>query len=235
MNRLRLDWVLAGAALLVLSCGGGGGQSTDGGSGGAQTGTGGGHGGSGGAGGQAAGTGGSGAGCPSVSPCGGNIVGTWKVTQSCVTATDDLSNTGSGCPGASAVLDFMYGGTITYNADQTFNSTITVSEVTHEHFPSGCMPFGLTCQQLGQSAMDAGVGSCSTDAQGGCTCDATTTLATTTPNGTYSVSGSRTTTTSAAGKTSTGSYCVQGNVLYVIPDPGDGGLTATGEIVLAKQ
>jgi hypothetical protein len=235
MGGSRLEWAFLGTVLLLVSCGGGGGQTVDGGNGGGGPGGAGtgaaGHAGANGAG----GTGGSGASCPSVSPCGGNIVGTWKVTQSCVTATDDLSNTGSGCPGASAVLDFMYGGTITYNADQTFDSTITVSEVAHEHFPSGCMPFGLTCQQLGQSAMDAGVGSCSTDAQGGCTCDATTTLATTTPNGTYSVSGSRTTSTSAAGKTSTGSYCVQGSVLYVIPDPGDGGLTATGEIVLAKQ
>jgi hypothetical protein len=235
MRGLRLGRVFGGIVLLGLSCGGGSGQTTDGGTGGAQGGTGGTHSGSGGAGGQAAGTGGSGASCPSVSPCGGNIVGTWKVTQSCVTATDDLSTTGTGCAGASAVLDFTYSGTLTYKADLTFASTIAVSEVVNEHFPSGCMPFGVTCQQLGQSAMDAGTGSCSTDATGGCTCNATTTLATTTPSGTYSVSGSRLTSTSATGKASTGSYCVQGSVLYVIPDQGDGGLSATGEIALAKQ
>jgi hypothetical protein len=235
MDRLPLDWVLAGAALLVLSCGGGGGQSTDGGTGGAHPGTGGALGGSGGAGGQAAGTGGSGASCGAVAACGGDIVGTWKVTQSCVTATDDLSTTGNGCSGASAGFNFTYAGTITYNADQTYDSTLTAGGVVHEHFPSGCMPFGLTCQQLGQSAMDAGAGTCSTDAQGGCNCDAVTSLTTTSPSGTYSVSGSQLTTTSQAGKASTSSYCVKANLLYGIAAPGDGGISATGEIVFTKQ
>jgi hypothetical protein len=228
------SWCLSGAllagVLVLASCSGGqSGATANGGTGGA------GHGGTGGAGGQAAGTGGSGASCPSVSPCGGNIVGTWKVTQSCVTATDDLGSTGNGCTGASAVLDFTYSGTLTYNADLTLDSTINASEAVHEHFPSGCMPFGLTCDQAGRSAMDAGTGSCSTDAQGGCNCDLMTTPAASAPAGTYSVSGNRLTSTTSAGSTSTGSYCVQGGVLYLIPDPGDGGLTATGEIVLAKQ
>jgi hypothetical protein len=225
-----------------MSCGGSVGQTPDGGTGGTHGGSGGAGGassaGTGGAGGQAAGTGGSGASCPtSMSPCGGNIVGTWKVTQSCATATDDLSSAGAGCTGASAVLDITYGGSLTYNADLTFDfSAVTASETVHEQFPSGCSPFGLTCQQLGQTATDAGTPRCSTDTQGGCVCDSVAMLTSNNPTGTYAVSGGKITTTSTSGKPSTNSYCVQGNVLYLILDQtADGGLSAMGQIVLARQ
>jgi hypothetical protein len=210
-------WAFLGTMVFVISCGGGGGQATDGGTGG---------------------TGGSGAGCASVSPCGGNIVGTWKVTQSCVTATEDFSTAASGCTGASADLGITYGGSVTYNADLTFDySAVTASEVVHEHFPSGCDPFGLTCQQLGQTATDAGTGRCSTDTTGGCNCDSTLMLTSTSPTGTYTVSGSKLTATSSmTGMPSTTSYCVQGSLLYLILDQTtDGGLDAMGGIVLARQ
>lgn len=224
-----------------MSCGGSAEQTTDGGTGGTHGGSGGtggaGGAGTGGAGGRASGTGGSGASCPGVSPCGGNIVGTWKVTQSCVTATEDFSSAGVGCTGASAVLDITYGGSLTYNADLTFDySAVTASEVVHEHFPSGCSPFGLTCAQLAQTATDAGRTGCSTDTQGGCNCDDVMMLTSTNPTGTYAVSGSKLTTSSPNGKPSTSSYCVQGNLLYLILDQtADGGLSAMGGIVLAKQ
>lgn len=234
----RRQWVLVGVVSLVVSCGGGGGQTTDGGTGGTGGAGGAGGAGKGGAGGQAAGTGGSSASCADVAPCGGNIVGTWKVTQSCVTATEDFSSAGAGCTGAAAVLGITYAGTLTYNADLTFDfSAVTANETVHEHFPAGCSPFGLTCQQLGQTAIDAGTARCSTDTQGGCDCDDVVMLTSNNPAGTYSVSGSKLTTTSAqTGMPSTNSYCVQGNVLYLILDQtSDGGLQATGGIVLSKQ
>jgi hypothetical protein len=56
------------------------------------------------------------------------------------------------------------------------------------------------------------------------------------PTGTYAVSGSKVTTSSANGQPSTNSYCVQGNLLYLILDQtADGGLSAMGQIVLARQ
>ncbi|HEY4393324.1 MAG TPA: hypothetical protein VGP64_04655, partial [Polyangia bacterium] len=107
MGRSRMERLVVGSVLLLVSCGGGGEQTADGGTGKGGVGGAGagaaGRGGTGGSGGQAAGTGGSGASCPAVSPCGGNLVGTWKVTQSCVTATQDITGAGAGCTSASAV------------------------------------------------------------------------------------------------------------------------------------
>jgi hypothetical protein len=245
MGGSRLERVVLGAVLLLISCGGSLGQTTDGGNGSGGTGskgaggTGGQAAGTGGSGGQVSGTGGSGASCPAVAPCGGNIVGTWKVTQSCVTATEDFSSAGAACTGASAVLQITYGGSLTYNADLTYDySAVTASEVVHEYFPNGCGTAELlTCQQLGQAVMDAGTGRCSTDAQGDCTCDYVKMLTSTDPTGAYTVSGNKLTTTSSQTMMpSSSSYCVQGSVLYLIPDSSpDGGLSATGELVLTKQ
>ena len=238
MGGSRVERVFLGTVLLLVSCGGGSGQTADGGNGRGGTGGGGQTAGTGGSGGQTAGTGGGGASCPSVAACGGNIVGTWKVTQSCVSATEDFSSAGAGCSGATAVLDITYGGSLTYKSDLTFDySAVTATEMVHEHFPSGCSPFGLTCQQLAQTATDGGPPRCSIDALGGCDCDSVMMLTSSYPTGTYAVSGSTLTTASTtAMMPSTSSYCVQGSILYLIPgQAADAAISLTGELVLAKQ
>jgi len=230
MCQLRGGGLLVG--LLLVSCGGGGGQT-------GTAGTAGGRAGSGVAGGSGSGAGGStggadgGINCNSVTTaCGGNVVGTWKITQTCLSATQDLSST---CPGASAIYDFTLSGTATYNTDGTYSSADTVSALVHEHFPSGCMPFGFTCAQLEQMAMDAGTGNCSTDTQGGCNCDAVTPVTSSSATGTYSASGG-TLTTMHDGTTSLASYCVEGNLLYQsLEEQPDGGTTAIGIVVSTKQ
>ena len=209
MRHLRFDRAFAGLAILLIGCGGKGGQTED------------------------AGSGDGGASCAAVSPCGGNIVGTWKVTSSCLTATQDLTSV---CAGASAELAYMISGTVTYNSDGTTSSSLMATIAAHERFPSGCMPFGLTCDQLGQTGKDAGISdNCTTDATGACICDSVAPATTSNAPVTYSTSGSTLTTTSANGMTSTSFYCVQGSVLYEFAGPGDGGLTATGGVVLNKQ
>jgi hypothetical protein len=219
------------ATLFAVSCGSVSGKSTDGGTGGVL----GGSGGAGGAGGKAGGTGGTGgaANCNAVTQaCGGDIVGTWKVTQTCLSASKDLTSV---CAGASATFDYTFNGTVTYNADKTYSSSITGSAVVHEHYPAGCMPFGYTCTQLDQTAMDAGTGSCSTDATGTCNCDGVATATPSTVTGTYTASGG-TLTTMHDGTTSLASYCVQGAYLYQSAEPAaDAGTTAVGIVVLAKQ
>jgi hypothetical protein len=125
---------------------------------------------------------------------------------------------------------------VTFNANGTYSAMPTGDNVTiHEHFPSGCMPFGFTCAELGQSAMDAGTATnCSIDSAGGCNCDGTVPATATNQAGTYSTSGG-TLTLMNDGGTSSAPYCVQGNVLYEMSGPSDGGLIEMGGIVFAKQ
>jgi hypothetical protein len=228
MREPNFRQVAIGAALLLMSCGGGSGHTGTAGNGG------GGRAGSG-AGGQTGSTDGGGASCVAVPACGGNIVGNWRATQSCVTATRDLSSV---CPGATAEIELVIGGTVTYNSDGTYSSMPTGGTATfHEHFPNGCMPFGQTCDQFGQTLVDGGAmisGSCSTDGAGVCNCDAMGPETATNQTGTYVTSGG-TLTLMHDGMTSTAPYCVQGGMLYEMAGPGDGGVITMGGIVFAKQ
>src|SRR5215831_17934767 len=113
-------------ALLLASCGGGSGQTGTGGNGGGGAGRSG-------SGGTSTGGADGGVNCNAVTTaCGGSVVGTWKVLQTCLSATQDLSST---CPGASAIYDYMLSGTATYNTDGTYSSAGIVSALVHEHFP----------------------------------------------------------------------------------------------------
>ena len=91
-----------------------------------------GSGGSPGAGGAGAtGPGGGGAGgvsCPNVTPCGGDVVGTWTVTSSCLNVAGalDLTVAGASCPSAPVTGSLQVTGTLTANANGTYSDdTIT--------------------------------------------------------------------------------------------------------------
>jgi hypothetical protein len=172
--------------------------------------------------------------CGTVSACGGDVVGTWKVTQSCVSATEDLS---SACAGASASIDFVVAGTATFNADRTYTATSTGSGTTHYHYPSACLN-GSTCVQFGEVLMAVGMYSssaCATDGTGACNCDAVTSSTASTQIGTYSISGG-TLTTVSDGMAVNVPYCVTGNVMQQLPASSDGGAPrTTGSVVFTRQ
>ena len=90
------------------------------------------------------GTGGS-ASCPSVTACGGSVVGTWNVTSSCLklSATNlDISMAGldpSACVNVTLTGSVDVTGTWTANANGTYtDATSTMGTVTME-LPAGCL------------------------------------------------------------------------------------------------
>ena len=78
------------------------------------------------------GTGGTGQSCSNVVPCGGNAVGTWTVSSSClnITGSLDLTFAGLNCPPAAVTGSLQVTGTWTANADGTYqdNTTTTGTE-----------------------------------------------------------------------------------------------------------
>lgn len=174
--------------------------------------------------------------CGTVAACGGELLGTWRVTKSCLTETEDLSKA---CPGASATVDFAFGGTVTYNADLTYTANVLGGGTTHYHYPSACLPGGASCDGWGQTLMLVGMYTsvtCTTDSGGACNCDALTASSAHDATGTYATSGTGTLTTVHEGAVSGDSYCVSGNVMYQMPLPTDGGVTEPmGGLVLVKQ
>src|SRR3954471_222743 len=68
------------------------------------------------------GAGGSGASCPNGTACGGNVIGSWTVSSSCLSVTGELNPAlaGAGCPSAPVTGSLEVTGTFTVNADGTY-------------------------------------------------------------------------------------------------------------------
>ena len=107
------------------------------------SGTGGGNGGSS----SGGGTGGS---CSNVTPCGGNVVGTWNVTSSCVTvsATNlDISAAGldpSSCKNVTMAGSLQVSGTLTANSNGTYTDGTTTTGTAQLELPAGCLKLSGT-------------------------------------------------------------------------------------------
>ncbi len=185
--------------------------------------------------------------CGSVPACGGsNVVGTWKIVDACESASPGTVS--ASCPGETAqVGSFSAAGTITLNADMTYSSSISTSATVVLSIPTSCLPSGgvsLTCDQLGMAAnaLDGGDTTSCTTSGSNCNCSVSASSATTTDSGTYAISGTTVTITSATdGSTSTSGYCIQGNTLHIISlsstmSAGAMGMaTITSDVVAQKQ
>ncbi|HZL21206.1 MAG TPA: arabinofuranosidase catalytic domain-containing protein, partial [Polyangia bacterium] len=190
------------------------------------------------------GTGG-GASCPNGTACGGNAVGTWTVSSSCLTLSDenlDITLAGldpTSCKNVTIAGSLAVTGTWTTKSDGTYTDGTTTSGTAQLQLPAGCLQLSgttTTCQRISGPLAGLGFASvtCTDATGGGCTCAATVDqmgglgLLTADPqtNGNYTTSGSTLTNDTTANY----SYCVAGNQLTLTPQPTSP--TTTGTIVL---
>lgn len=184
---------------------------------------------------------GAGVSCGDASPCGGDIVGNWKITSSCLNL--DASGVGASmrCAGAtSEAKDFGFSGTVAYNADKTYETNITVTGSVVVTLPASCLTVQnvtLTCGQLQQSfeatADKSEYESISCSGSSTCSCTLKLRPQLQSESGTYSTSGNKVTQTEAGGAPTDSAYCVKGTTLVISPQDPDS--TVTGSVVLAKQ
>jgi hypothetical protein len=178
--------------------------------------------------------------CLMPAACGGNVVGAWRITGSCVTFTLDLASV---CPGLTADGTLKIVGGATYSADLTYVQTGTAGGTFQYHFPSSCLS-GMTCAQRQADLMTTGtqMGTfssviCRSAAGGGCTCDVTLLDSPNDETGTYTTTGGVLTTVHG-GVTDETNYCVTGNVMQQVPsgDANQGTVPGTlkGSISLSK-
>lgn len=115
--------------------------------------------------------------CP-MTPCGGNVVGSWIVSESCFQASGslDVSILGLGCTtGLVETMTIDVGGGWTANADGTFiDNTMTVFEGLLA-LPASCLNvsgFTTTCSRLGDVLLAMGFtsSSCNNSSRVGCEC-----------------------------------------------------------------
>jgi len=196
--------------------------------------------------GDVGGSSGSSALCRNVTPCGGNVVGTWTVTSSCLTVGGglDLTMLGIGCTSVPVAGSLQVSGTFTAKSDGSFvdNTTTTGSE--QFTLAPSCLQISgttVTCDNIGVIFPAIGFASATCTSTGGGFCNCTGTVnqnggiglvdwnAATT--GSYSTS-------SDVLKTTDGSsswpywYCASGNTLTMTPNTMSP--TTAGKIELQK-
>jgi hypothetical protein len=182
-----------------------------------------------------------GASCGNTAACGGDVVGTWKITSSCVKA--DMTDFTADCPTATVSSSgLQITGTITYNADKTYTSMATISGKVAVTLPASCLSMGgvtVTCAQLQQLLNTDPSTPTTCTGSSSCTCTVTQMNQTSTENGTYTTTAAGLLTQTAAGNTTPdeSDYCVKGTSMTQSPHAGSTmmGAGVTGTIVLSKS
>jgi len=185
--------------------------------------------------------------CENAIACGGDIVGTWQVTSTCIDA-DVTPSMGSmnKCTVSFSTNSLQYQGSISYRADLTYDLDVTVRGAIGITLPAECLTqkdVTLTCAQV-EARLKADpdnkrFSSISCESAGtGCTCDLDITGQRNTESGTYTTTAAGlVSTTPSSGSGETNAYCVKGSTLTLSPSGNSTGGTAraSGRITLTKQ
>ena len=186
---------------------------------------------------------GTGSQCGGNSSCGGNVVGSWDISELCFQQAASMVS--GSCPGAQIdASGLRESGTIAFQGDLTYSSTAVISGSITEIIPTTCFSSGgitPSCDQLNsllqtfvQGDMSFSSASCQ-NAQGGCACTFQLSPQTNTETGSYSTAGAVLTTLPNSGTASSASYCVQGSTMTVADMNMAGMSGVTASIVLNKK
>ena len=186
--------------------------------------------------------------CQAVTPCGGDVVGTWIAAGSClpVSGMANVAGFGLGCTAASVTGLLEVTGAWTANADGTFKDETTTTGDSQIEVPPECLNVSgtvTTCDRLGGAFQALGYAdvTCANATSGsGCTCSATVqqkgglALLTLSPrsSGTYTTGNNLITT--STGMDQQYAYCVSGNTMVVTPQTTGPTGALTGTIAFVK-
>jgi hypothetical protein len=177
--------------------------------------------------------------CGNTPACGGDVVGTWTITSSCLSPG---SPTSAVCQGTSDIANLKITGAITYNADLTYTTNSLLSGSETVSLPLSCLTSSnasATCDQLGQLFKDDPSNqSVTCSGTTICTCKIVVSNQTSMTMGTYSTTAAGVETdTPTVGQPSQSDYCVKGKTLTLSPhaDAGMMGQSFGGTITLTKM
>jgi hypothetical protein len=180
--------------------------------------------------------------CGNSAACGGDVVGTWTISSSCVNVT--ASGFDAQCPSATVdSYNVKIGGTFTYNTDMTYTSNTTTSGSVVVTLPASCLTtqgVTVTCAQITQvfqANPTPGV-TFSCTGSSSCTCTESMTGATSTESGNFTTTAAGLLTETASdGTVNQTDYCVKGTTLTESPHAGSTvmGETVSGTLTLTKS
>ena len=159
--------------------------------------------------------------CGAFTPCGGAVLGTWKVANLCTSTADaGAPKADAACSTTTSNPNMKYGGTFTFRNDGTYTANLAVSGSQTLTYSAGCFNGAYSCSTIDSvfknpGTADAGLsGSCTSASSGNCACNETMNAQMMPIEGTYTTSGSTVTMTSGSGSSPEPSdFCVQGNTL----------------------
>src|SRR3954471_16224301 len=104
--------------------------------------------------------------CTNVTACGGNAVGTWTASSSCIKVSGQLDVAEAGldprsCTAAPITGTLTVNGTFTAKADGTYVDGTTTTGTAHTDMVAGCLQIsgtGINCQGVGSYIKSAGWG-----------------------------------------------------------------------------
>ena len=158
-------------------------------------------------------------GCAQVEPCGGDVLGSWKLAAGCINTAALTATIAAVCPGASASAAApTVAGTLTFNSDSSYvatgvSETVAVTEVV----PLSCT--GQTsCAAFAQTIMDSSTTPVPVTCTGSstCTCTISASMTAMTESGTYYTAGTTLSTIPTSGTQSNDDYCVKGSALHIL-------------------
>jgi hypothetical protein len=186
-----------------------------------------------------AGCGGDGKSCVGGAACGGTIAaGRYKISSFCAAGGTQMVQ---GCS-AGISLDLSgisFTGTMTFNADKTYQTDTTGSGTFAETIPTQCLGAGtgasVDCSKLGQGALsdpDTAMIFSAITCSGttACTCSFTLKPQHEMAAGTYSTSGTTLTLSPVAGEPDSGGYCATPTQLTLTSDMGMAGMMGMPEM-----
>lgn len=154
----------------------------------------------------AAGCGGDGGGACGLTPCGGDVVGTWQASTACIDKAtlnmEFLAALEGSCPDvALGNVSMTPSGTVAFTADMMFTSTLSVDSTIDIIFPAACTG-GASCPVLGAALQGAlvgtnGVTGATCTGSSACTCTLAVTTNTFDDTGTWATAGTTLTVTGA--------------------------------------
>jgi hypothetical protein len=184
--------------------------------------------------------------CPSAPGCGGNLVGIWKVTSTCVDV--DLSSYTQDCDSSTAhAMDYKITGTVTYYVDQTYSIVGALTGSVVLDLPTKCLTTDagaqVSCARLEPALLASGKYqsvSCLIRNGGGCVCTFDINPQPVSGNGNFTATPAGVITDTDSSGMLDADYCIANDgTMTLSPPPGGAVLTqqgiTSGSITLTKQ
>jgi hypothetical protein len=191
----------------------------------------------------AAGCGGDGGSTCGVAPCGGDVLGSWQASSSCLDKAmlnmEFLAGIAGSCPHASLDnVKLTPRGTLAFTADMMFTGTLAVDSTLDLTLPAGCLN-SATCADFTTVLQTIvgmnGITSATCAGSGACTCTFGQTMDIINDTGTWATSGTTLTVTGMTSGEQADPYCVKGSSLHLLEFDTGTMMKVVGDVILSKQ